>query len=359
MNKRQKIALLIVNLVLIIELCLAIYLSSRDPENITPVFLQYFIFLIVPTFIISRFIIKRLRTKEPENVTTAEMTKPHAPISAQQYPQEIPLRRPVPRELNQATDKVKRMGKIVALFFIILMLSIFDSCFARFRQPINLVKILPGMSVQVNGPLEQKVKGVQDLTYVCDTDLIHLSLDSVYSGFWFGGNEWNGTLKVSPHIETGEYRLTVMPKIQLSKKPQVVHLIWVYQDEISLQKSSTSIIKQHTGVSPWLVIAIFFPLIVLGLVTVYFFSTKVEHIREKEGEAEVYWMSAGLAGTAIAFGLGTKHGVKMDDRLFLYTGEGKPAGTVSVQKVAETDSIGITGPDCEVRIGYIVSVNKQ
>ena len=358
MNKRQKIALLIVNLVLIIELILSVSIASRDPENLTPVFLQFFIFLIIPTFIIGRFIVKRLRTKEIEGISVEETLKPHTPFPDKTFPHDIPVRKPESTELKQVKKKVRHIGKIVALFIIILMLSILDSCFARFRQPINLVKILPGMSAQVNGPLEEKVKGIKDLTYVSDTDLVTLSITSVYSGFWFGGNEWSGLLTVSPDIEPGEYRMTVMPKIQVSKKPPVPHHIWVYQDEISLQKSSTSVIKKNTGVSPWLVMAIFFSLSVLGLLTIYIFSTKVEKLREKSGEAEVYWMAAGLAGTAIAFGLGTKQGVKLDDRLSLYNEEGKPVGTVVVQKISETDSIGVIGPDCEIRIGYIVSINK-
>lgn len=362
MNNRQKIALLIVNLVLVVELCYSMYLCSKDPENLTSIFFKWFFLVMIPTFIVGRFVVKRLRSKEPEDTSTAEVSEPGVPTDIhveQSYPHEIPLRKPFQAdELKRVTKKMKLAGKIAAFFLLLVFVAILDSCFAKFRQPINVVKVLPGNSVVVNGPLDQKVNGVQDLYYESDTDLIQLSIDSLYSGFWFGGIEWSGLLTVSPHIETGTYNFKVMPKIKTSEKPPVAHHVWVYPDETSLRKSSTSFIRRYTGFYPWWAIAVFFPLTVVFIIIVYFISRKNERLMEKGGEAEVFWMRSGLAGKALAFGLGSKHGVKEGDRLFLYDEEGKPAGTVVVHNVYEKDSIGIVGPDCDVRHGYIVSMKK-
>lgn len=76
----------------------------------------------------------------------------------------------------------------------------------------------------------------------------------------------------------------------------------------------------------------------------------------KGGEAEVYWVRTGIMGYEIAFGLGTKHGVRIGDRFILYNEEGRPVGAVEVQQASETDSLGIVCIDCAVRPGYIVKL---
>lgn len=66
MNLRQKVAVGILDVVIIAEVCFSIYMGSRDPENLTPIFLKTFFMLAIPTLIIARIIIKRMRTPEIE-----------------------------------------------------------------------------------------------------------------------------------------------------------------------------------------------------------------------------------------------------------------------------------------------------
>lgn len=66
MNFRQKVAVGILDLVIIAEVCFSIYMGSRDPENLTPIFLKNFFVLVIPTLILARVIVKRMRTPEIE-----------------------------------------------------------------------------------------------------------------------------------------------------------------------------------------------------------------------------------------------------------------------------------------------------
>lgn len=66
MNFRQKVAVGILDVVIIAEVCFSIYMGSRDPENLTPIFLKTFFTMAVPTLIIARIVIKRMRTPEIE-----------------------------------------------------------------------------------------------------------------------------------------------------------------------------------------------------------------------------------------------------------------------------------------------------
>jgi hypothetical protein len=65
MNLRQKIAVIITDVLLIAEVCISMYLSSQQaPENLTPTFLKSFFIMCVPTLVIAKVTISRLRTPE-------------------------------------------------------------------------------------------------------------------------------------------------------------------------------------------------------------------------------------------------------------------------------------------------------
>jgi len=64
MNARQKIAVAVMDVLMLAELCLAMYWANNNPENFTPVFLKSFLVMLIPTLIIARFAVKRLRSPE-------------------------------------------------------------------------------------------------------------------------------------------------------------------------------------------------------------------------------------------------------------------------------------------------------
>jgi hypothetical protein len=72
MNLRQKVAVIITDFLLIAEVCISMYLASRQiPENLTPVFIKSFALMCVPTLIIAKITIKRLRSRFPEADSSA------------------------------------------------------------------------------------------------------------------------------------------------------------------------------------------------------------------------------------------------------------------------------------------------
>lgn len=56
-----------VNLLLLIELCVAMFFAAKDPENLTPVFFSVFLPLLIPT-IIGAIIAKRLIIKREKKM---------------------------------------------------------------------------------------------------------------------------------------------------------------------------------------------------------------------------------------------------------------------------------------------------
>lgn len=66
MNIRQKSTVALVDIMVIVELCMSIYLANRDPENMTLLFLRSFFLMLIPTLIMAGLSLRMLRSRGPE-----------------------------------------------------------------------------------------------------------------------------------------------------------------------------------------------------------------------------------------------------------------------------------------------------
>jgi hypothetical protein len=64
MNTRQKISVAIVDVLILIELGISMYRANKTPDLFTPIFIKTFFVLVIPTLVLARIVIKRLRTIE-------------------------------------------------------------------------------------------------------------------------------------------------------------------------------------------------------------------------------------------------------------------------------------------------------
>ncbi|MDP2861420.1 MAG: hypothetical protein Q8N95_01350 [Desulfobacterales bacterium] len=249
-------------------------------------------------------------------------------------------------------------GKIAALVCILFSLSIIDAVIAGFRQSANVFDLLPGTTVEINGIMMGKVKSAREITWTGNSNHILLTIDSIQKGHWFGDNMWQGRLTIDPDIRAGEYSLTVGIEGMKMQKPGKF-LIRVYNDYAGYRQSFKSFIKRYLNISPWILAASFFIPVVPVFVYIFFLSGKIEQLMAKQGKAVVYRVKKGDDGCEIAFSLGTAHGIRTDTSLALLNEEGKPAGTVVVHNVSETDSVARVGPGCTVKPGYMVSLSGR
>lgn len=64
MNFKQRIVLIVMDMLILIELMFSIYLGYRNQENITIIFLKTYIPAVIVTIIVGRVFIKKLRSQE-------------------------------------------------------------------------------------------------------------------------------------------------------------------------------------------------------------------------------------------------------------------------------------------------------
>jgi hypothetical protein len=66
MNIKQKMAVAVIDILILVELCVSMYFAVKNPDNFTSVFFKYFFGMLIPTLIIGKIILKRLGSDETE-----------------------------------------------------------------------------------------------------------------------------------------------------------------------------------------------------------------------------------------------------------------------------------------------------
>ncbi len=260
--------------------------------------------------------------------------------------------------LHDATRWRNILGKAGALFCAIFLVAAVDGLMQRFRHPHNFFQLLPGQTVEVNGPMKEDSRDLSALTYAGSSKLIELSFEELQTGFWLGGNMWRGSLKVSSHAQPGEYSLRVAPKDDFSQKPLAIFSIKVYSDDQSLNKDSKSLFRRHIGVSPWWMMACFLPLTAAAFGAVFLLSQKRANLLAERGMAEVYRVFKVDGGNEIAFGLGSRQGVEPGMSLLLMDEDGVVLGNIKAGEILDNDSTALIDVNLPVKHGYLVSLEK-
>jgi hypothetical protein len=258
-------------------------------------------------------------------------------------------------ELGQVKRWRDLASKIALGFCVIALLGLVDGLLVAFREPADLVKVLPGTSADVNGELTDEADRVEDLTFTSDSDQLTVTLEAIHKGYFLGGDMWRGRLRVGPHISPGEYHLSVLPKRAASSRKAPAFRILVFADAASLQKSSTSVVRRWFGVSAFQVAAGCLPGILLAFGAVYLLSGRQEALLAASGQAEVYRVTKGDDGYEIRFGLGTAHGMSPGARIAIYDPEGQQVGTGTVEVCNRKASVAQATSDQVIKVGDLVS----
>lgn len=258
-------------------------------------------------------------------------------------------------DLDRVSDRRSLAGKAGMVICLAAFLALLDGLIGQFREPANLVRVLPGMAVEINGGLTAEVTGIQDLNFVSNSEAIRVSFDAVHKGYFLGGEMWRGQLLVAPQVTPGEYSLTVSPKKSDGARAAPAFRILVFSDEASLQQSQKSLIRRYSGYSPFGAAAACLPGILLAFGAVYYLSGIREKLLAQAGKAEVYRVLRREGGYEIRFGLGTAHGIGPGAAVSIIDELGRTVASARVEEATPTYSVAVVTGDQEVKEGYLVS----
>jgi hypothetical protein len=264
-------------------------------------------------------------------------------------------------DLNQAITWRKFLGKAGALFCLLASLAVLDGLIAKFREPVNVLHVLPGEVADIDGPIPENIKATEALAYTGDTPELAINFEVIHPGYFMGGNMWRGRLAVGQNLAPGKYTVTVRPRDYPAGKPGYDFRVVVYGDPLSQRRGFRSLIKSQTGISPYLVAGAFVPLILIAFGMVYFLSQRIDALRVQGGLAEIYRVARAPeeGGYLVTFGLGTDHGVRPGDQVYLLDPEGNYVGSIKVQESSEQDAVALVTVDRDLRPGYLVSRSRE
>ncbi|MFP5212772.1 MAG: hypothetical protein ACLGPL_05280 [Acidobacteriota bacterium] len=256
--------------------------------------------------------------------------------------------------LDRITRRRAHAARAATLLFILCLVAIVDGFAVRFREPENALRLLAGESAKVNGTVPGTVQKVDELAYRSTSEAVRLTIDTMHTGFWLGGQMWRGVVRVGPEVAPGEYSLSVFLKGQEDQKPTSVFQIGVYKDQESYRQGSKSFLFRSLGVPPWHLFAVCLVLLGAFLGLVFYFSHQREGLLAEQGMAEIYYVKKVEGGFEIGFALGTLYGVQVGSRLDVLDDNGHPVTTVEVQTASGTDAKGTIGPEHPIKHGYLV-----
>ncbi len=256
--------------------------------------------------------------------------------------------------LEQTSRGRDLSGWAAAGFCLLAFLALLDGLVGQWREPASVIKLLPGQTGEINGPLLEEVLDPQELTSLSDSRHLKLTFAAVHKGYFFGGDLWRGQITASPQIPPGEYHLAVAPRWSTSKRATPAFRILVFPDRLSLQQSSKSIIRRYSGFSPWAAAAVCLPGILLAFGAVFYLSLKLDRLLAQKGKAEIYRVIRRDGSFEVHFGLGTEHGLQPGLELRVYNLRGKSVGLARVEEAAPWDAIAVVTTDQEIRPGFMV-----
>ena len=257
-------------------------------------------------------------------------------------------------DLERITYFKSRTSILAAAFCILAFLCGLEGGIAYLREPFNALRLLPGESVKLTGPLAPGASSTEHMTYESDSENVSILFEEIISGYWLGGKMWRGTIKIDPTLGPGQYVLAVFGKEDQKKVGSNVFQLFVYRDRADYLADSKSLLLKYTGTAAWIYVVGFSVVVLLCCGLLYFLSGKRDRLMAEIGEAEVYHVIRDENGFSVYFGLGERNGIRKGCKLVLMDGNGREVQEVVVEESSETDAYARVGPLVVVRPGYLV-----
>lgn len=250
--------------------------------------------------------------------------------------------------LGLINTTMKKLGIAGACLCLLFLFGIVDSILMQFLKEHFTVSLLAGESVKINGPMPERIKDKSELTYVSEDSSLSVDIERVHTGYWLGGNLWNGRVTAGQDTVPGDYRFMVRP-VEFDKDEAFpLFTAHVYTSASALREHSKSIVYRNLGFKPWWISAISVPAIFFSFWLVFRLSRQRERLLLKSGKAEIVRIKKAGDQQEIAFGLGKNQGVQPETTLALLDESGTILGSFKVAKVFDNSSLAIVTDQCPV-----------
>ncbi|MBF0390485.1 MAG: hypothetical protein HQK71_10325 [Desulfamplus sp.] len=269
-----------------------------------------------------------------------------------------------------AIDKAKLINnrlifsRICTIALIIAIIGILDTLISLYRKPANDLDIIAGRSLEVVGKVYGNSTNIRDIGFSLDSAGLSLIFDNkLFSGYWLGEDMWRAELKADSSLPPGRYKIKILFHDLSNIKPDDLikvdklstYTVNVYSDAKALRQSDLSFIKRFTGISPWLISIVFFPIVLMSGALVFIISGKLETQMAQNGFAEVYRVIKHDNGFELFFGLGTNHGLTVGDKIKIMNESGETITEAVANNIGKENSSALAAAIKQIRPGFMVA----
>ena len=262
------------------------------------------------------------------------------------------------------------LQKISVAVFILMLVSMLDTCTLAWSTPRNRIKAVAGETKSINGklvdPVDPKLLKVQFKTNGTQPAQNPvegiLTYEPRYREFQIRfveaqGRMWRAVLEVQPSTGGGDYPIRVFQRDRSPGKDTPELTVQIFADEHSYRQSFLSLSKRFLGCEPWLISLILLP---VGGLCVYLVSrqTAEEESRlQSRGVGPIYKLAKGKTHWDIMFGLGSKHGIRPGDRLQVINPKGQIKGCLEAIEVGPESSTAMLDLTADIAPDDLVARN--
>ncbi len=258
-------------------------------------------------------------------------------------------------QIQIATRRQDIFGRVAMIVSLAIVFALGDLLVAQIRKQPFIFDLLPGDAVKVNGPMPERIKAVEELGFQSSTPRLRVEIQRVHTGYWLGGNLWNGEVILAPDIAPGEYRFMVKPLEVEPDENFPLFIIRVHATKNEIMRQSLSLITRFVGIPPWWVIAGGLPVAVLLFGVVFHYARQRELLLLRRGKAEIIRVKKVDDRLEIVFGLGRKEGIETGAKVMLLGEQDQPLGMIRVAKVHDHSAMAAASLDCPAKVGFLVA----
>lgn len=254
----------------------------------------------------------------------------------------------------------KKAGFFAALFFLIALLALVDALRGGMSGNRGIIELLPGSSYAISGPMPPRTDTIEEMvvTGTPADGSVRLAPKGIFSGFWFGGSMWRGTLEVSSTAQQAEYRIQVKDRFGEKQNPALLFTVRIWPDQKTLNAHSFSFLIRTTGINPFVFVLTFtFCGILTGGAT-FLLGRRWTLMLHKQACSEIYRLTTSEQGTELHCDRPPATKLALGSTCLVYCPHGKLVQSATVVAVQKRDVVLLIESDNKVRIGDVVCLQE-
>ena len=147
----------------------------------------------------------------------------------------------------------KRAGLVAMVALAGALLALADALVGGLSGAQGQIELIPGSRYEISGPMPPRTEAIKD--FVIDGQpadgSVRLLPETVFSGYWFGGNMWRGVIEVAETARESTSVIAVKDRFGEKQNPALVFKVQIWPDQATSNAHSSSFLTRKTGYSPY------------------------------------------------------------------------------------------------------------